>query len=257
MLNVTALGALADNYIWAIAAGNDARVAIVDPGEAAPVRTFLSRNNLQLGAILITHHHPDHTGGVEALLRETPVPVYGPAEATRTTTITDQIGEADRVDLDWLGLQLETIAVPGHTSGHIALHGQGLLFCGDTLFRGGCGRLFEGDATQMRASLNKLRALPAETRVYCGHEYTQKNLRFAAEVEPDNKAVRNALDAADRDREAGQPTLPSTIGAEREINPFMRWDAPAVVAAAEQYQGRAPADADEVLAIVRQWKDAS
>lgn len=257
MFDVTAVGALADNYIWVVTAGNDPRTLVVDPGEAAPVQRFLADNGLQLGAILITHHHPDHTGGVAELLKTAQVPVHGPAEAARATPVSNRIGDGDRFRLDWLGLELETIAVPGHTAGHVALYGQGLLFCGDTLFRGGCGRLFEGDAAQMRASLDRLRALPADTQVYCGHEYTQKNLRFAAEVEPDNPAVREALEAADRDRSAGRPTLPSTIGTEREINPFMRWDAPEVVAAAERRGSRTPADADEVLAIVRHWKDAS
>lgn len=257
MPEVTALRALADNYIWAIAADNDARVAVVDPGEAKPVRAFLQERGLALGAILITHHHPDHTAGVRDLLRDAEVPVHGPAEAARATEISTEVAEGDRVALDWLGLELTVVAVPGHTAGHIAYQGGGLLFSGDTLFRGGCGKLFEGDAGQMRASLAKLRELPADTRVYCGHEYTEKNLRFAAEVEPDNAAVRAALEAAQQARAEGRPTLPSTIADEREINPFMRWDQPDVVAAAGRRAGHEPAGADEVLAIVRQWKDAS
>lgn len=167
------------------------------------------------------------------------------------------VGDGDEIALDWLDLRLEVIAVAGHTRGHIALYGGGLLFSGDTLFRGGCGRLFEGEAAEMRASLEKLRQLPAETRVYCGHEYTQKNLRFASRVEPGSAAVADALAAADSARDAGHATLPSTIGDERQINPFMRWDASAVIEAARVRAGRDPQNADEVLAILRKWKDAS
>lgn len=257
MLNVAPLNAFSDNYIWVVSSGNDPRVAVVDPGEATPVENHLSEHGLRLGAILITHHHPDHTGGVNDLLRAADVPVYGPAEAARATHVSEQIGNSDHFTLDWLGLELSVIGVPGHTAGHIALYGDGLLFSGDTLFRGGCGRLFEGDAAQMRAALARLRELPDQTRVYCGHEYTQKNLRFAAQVEPGNEAVRKALASADRDREAGHPTLPSTIGDERDINPFMRWDEPSVIQAAADRAGRQPRTADEVLAIVREWKDAS
>lgn len=257
MHDVTALGAFADNYIWVITTGNDARVAVVDPGDAAPVQAFLADRNLQLGAILLTHHHPDHTAGVDGLLRDADVPVYAPDEAARVARVSNPISEGDRVTLDWLDLTLDVIAVPGHTAGHVALYGEGLLFSGDTLFRGGCGRLFEGDAAQMRASLDKLRRLPDDTRVYCGHEYTQKNLRFAAEVEPANDAIRDALAAADRERDAGRPTLPSTMAEERRINPFLRWDESSVIDAAAQRAGHRPSNADEVLAIVREWKNAS
>lgn len=256
MLEVTPLNAFSDNYIWVIATGNDARVAVVDPGDATPVENHLVTHGLQLGAILLTHHHPDHTGGVNELLGIADVPVYGPDEAARATHVSDPISDGDKCTLDWLDLTLDVMDVPGHTAGHIAFYGGGLLFSGDTLFRGGCGRLFEGSAADMRASLAKLRALPVDTRVYCGHEYTQKNLAFAAEVEPDNEAVREALTSADQTREAGRPTLPSTIGDEREINPFMRWDMPSVVTAATTRAGREPNTADEVLGIVREWKNA-
>lgn len=257
MLDVAPLNALADNYIWVISTRDDTRVAVVDPGESAPVTEYLSERGLQLGAILLTHHHPDHTGGVNDLLRDAEVPVYGPDEAARVARLSNPVRDGDRLTLQWLGLSLDVIGVAGHTAGHVAFHGGGLLFSGDTLFRGGCGRLFEGSAADMRASLDKLRALAPETLVYCGHEYTQKNLRFAARVEPDNAAVRSALAAADQDLQAGRPTLPSTIGDERDINPFMRWDASAVVNAAAERAGHQPEDANDVLAIVRAWKDAS
>lgn len=258
MPRVTGIGALADNYIWAATPENARVTAIVDPGEATPVRSFLDAQGLSLGAILITHHHPDHTAGV-AELAAGGVPVYGPAEAQRAAPLTTVVAQGDRVALDWLGITFETIAVPGHTAGHIAYYGAGahggLLFSGDTLFRGGCGRLFEGDATQMRASLAKLRALPADTAVYCGHEYTLKNLQFAAAVEPDNAELGAALRAAEEASKSKRCTLPSSIGDERAINPFMRWDAPEVIAAAERRAGGALAGSDAVFASIRQWKD--
>lgn len=256
MPEVTAVRAFSDNYIWVLSAGDEARVAVVDPGDAAPVRRYLEQSGRALGAILLTHHHPDHTGGVDALRTLADIPVYGPAEAGRVCKVDHIVADGAQLRLGWLGLALEVIAVAGHTSGHVALHGAGLLFSGDTLFRGGCGRLFEGDAAQMRAALQRLRGLPDSTQVFCGHEYTIRNLEFAALVEPANAAVTAALNAARDDRAHDRPTLPSTIGEERAINPFLRWDHPDVVAAA---QARADCgnDADAVFATIRQWKDAS
>lgn len=262
MIEITPLPALADNYIWALspdnAGGDDAPpLVVVDPGEAGPVQAELQRRNARLAAILVTHHHPDHTAGIEPLLRETEVPVYGPARESRPIPgLTHPLEEGDRLSPEGLDATFEVTAVPGHTSGHIALHGEGMLFCGDTLFFAGCGRLFEGDAAQMRASLAKLRALPDATRVCCGHEYTEKNLAFAAAVEPGNTDVAAQIEKARDLRAQGRPTLPSDIALEKRVNPFMRWDQPSVVAAAEAYAGRGLPDPDAVFATLRQWKDA-
>lgn len=259
------LPALADNYIWALSPGNvgdgDVPMAVVDPGEAGPVLAELKRRPARLSAILITHHHPDHTAGIEALLRDSEVPVYGPARDSRPIPgLTHPLREGDRVAIEDLEAAFEVISVPGHTAGHIAYYGihggDDILFSGDTLFFAGCGRLFEGDAGQMRASLAKLRALPDTTRVYCGHEYTVKNLTFAAAVEPDNEDIASQLETARSLRAEGRPTPPSDIATEKRVNPFMRWDQPPTVAAAETHAGCELSNPDEVFATLRRWKDA-
>jgi len=257
MLNISGLNALADNYIWTLSTDNDERVAVVDPGEAQPVHEHLARTGKRLGAILVTHHHPDHTAGIPDLLRAAEVPVYGPShERMPIPGLTNALEDGDSFALDWLGLRLEVLAVPGHTLGHIALVADGHLFCGDTLFSAGCGKLFEGDAAQMRASLARLRELPGETQVYCGHEYTEKNLRFAQAVEPDNDAVTTRLAQVREWRAEGLPSLPSDIALERAINPFLRYDRPTVREAAAQHIGHALDNDDAVLAALREWKDA-
>lgn len=259
---ITPLPALADNYIWALSPNNGGGpLVVVDPGEAAPVREELERRSTALSAILVTHHHPDHTAGIEALLRDGEVPVYGPANESRPIPgLTHPLKEGDRIAPEGLDTSFEVIEVPGHTAGHIAYYGMhdgdGTLFSGDTLFFAGCGRLFEGDAAQMRASLSKLRDLPEDTRVYCGHEYTEKNLSFAAAVEPDNADIAAQLEKARQMRARGRPTPPSDIGLEKRVNPFMRWDRPATMATAGNRAGRELSDPDEVFAILRQWKDA-
>lgn len=260
---ITPLPALADNYIWALSpdnAGPDGQppLVVVDPGEAEPVLAELRRRQARLTAILVTHHHPDHTAGIETLLRESEVPVYGPGhERLPIPGLTHALSEGDRISPEGLDTTFEVIDVPGHTAGHIALHGDGVLFSGDTLFFAGCGRLFEGDAAQMRASLAKLRDLPDSTRVYCGHEYTVKNLTFAATVEPDNADIASELQAARRKRDDGRPTPPSDIALEKRINPFLRWNHPAAVAAAEAHAGQPLSNPDLVFSTLRQWKDAS
>lgn len=259
---ITPLPALADNYIWTLSPDNDGGrpLVVVDPGEAAPVQEALARRSATLSAILVTHHHPDHTAGIETLLRDGKVPVYGPANESRSIPgLTHPLKEGDRITPEGLDTSFEVIDVPGHTAGHIAyygIHGSGALFSGDTLFFAGCGRLFEGDAGQMRASLAKLRALPDATYVYCGHEYTEKNLMFAAAVEPDNADIAEQLEKAREARAQGRPTPPSDIALEKRINPFLRWDRQPVVTAAEAHAGRELPDADAVFATLRQWKDA-
>jgi hydroxyacylglutathione hydrolase len=254
MATVLHVRAFQDNYIWLIVGDAPDRVAAVDPGDAEPVREFLRRERLALAAVLCTHHHPDHVGGAAALRREWNVPVYGPAGET-VAAMTHPVGEGDTVTLAGLGLAFRVLEIPGHTRGHIAFVDDDLLFCGDTLFSAGCGRLFEGTAAQMHASLARLAALPGTTRVYCGHEYTLSNLRFAQAVEAENRDLAAYVRDAEARRARGEPTLPSTIELERRVNPFLRAGEPAVRAAAERHAGRPLADEVEIFAELRRWKD--
>jgi hydroxyacylglutathione hydrolase len=255
-LTVTRVPAFEDNYLWLAHGQGDAaaRVAVVDPGDPAAIEAVLDARKLTLAAILVTHHHGDHTGGVEALASRHGVPVYGPAtEDIPGRTIAVRGG--DRVELPSLGLAFRVLDVPGHTAGHIAYAGHGAVFCGDTMFSGGCGRLFEGTPAQMLASLDALATLPDETQVYCAHEYTAANLRFALAVEPGNAAlVAYAADVA-RLREQQVPTVPTTIGRERAINPFLRTRLAAVRASATARAGHVPADDAAAFAVVREWKN--
>lgn len=257
MLRIHPVPAFEDNYLWVIENGRHA--AAVDPGDAAAIEGFLDARGLALAAILVTHHHDDHIGGVQALASRFACVVVGPDDE-RIPGRTQTAREGDIVAIEQLGLLLRVLEVPGHTRSHIAYvsEGAGLphaLFCGDTLFAGGCGRLFEGTPAQMRASLAKLARLPGETRVYCAHEYTLSNLAFARAVEPGNAALaaRAARDAERRAR--GEPTVPSTLADERATNPFLREGVPEVVASASRQAGRPLAQGDEVFAAVRAWKN--
>jgi hydroxyacylglutathione hydrolase len=252
MLEIVPVGAFKDNYVWTLR--KDGRAVVVDPGDARPVLEFLSREKLELSAILATHHHADHVGGIAELLRHRAVPVYGP-RGEPIPTLTHPVSEGDTVTLDALDVSFSVLDIPGHTRAHIAYYGAGALFCGDTLFACGCGRLFEGTAEQMYASLEKLRALPDETRVYCGHEYTLANIGFARNVDPSNESLKAREQQARRMRDAGQPTLPSTLGEEKATNPFLRCAEPAVVESANKYLGRRIADPVRVFAAIRDWKN--
>ena len=246
--------AFEDNYIWLVRGQSTDRVAIVDPGDAAPVLDALATQRLTPVAILCTHHHGDHVGGVEELRACYDVPVYGPAQE-RIPALTHRVQGGERVRLDALGLEFDVLDVPGHTAGHIAYYGASLLFCGDTLFSAGCGRLFEGTAEQLHDSLSRLAALPPDTAVYCGHEYTAANLRFALAVEPDNPDARRHQERVRELRAHNEPTLPSTIGRERRINPFLRSAEPRVRRAVAAWAGREPASDTETFALLRRWKD--
>ncbi|MFM8246595.1 MAG: hydroxyacylglutathione hydrolase [Burkholderiaceae bacterium] len=254
-LQVTAIPAFADNYLWLI--HDQQHAAVVDPGDAAPIETALRSLGLKLNAILLTHHHADHAGGVEELLAQWSVPVYGPA-GENIQGVSRPLHEGDRVDLTALGLQLSVLDVPGHTAGHIAYVAaeQHWLFCGDTLFAGGCGRLFEGTPAQMTHSLAKLAALPDNTLVYCAHEYTLSNLRFAVAAEPDNADLASRLAQAQQMRSRGESTVPSTLGLEKRTNPFLRYREPSVLQTMRA-NGRLNSD-DPVAAFaaLREWKNS-
>jgi hydroxyacylglutathione hydrolase len=252
MLEIVPLPAFKDNYIWTLRRGKNA--AVVDPGEAAPVKAYLAREGLTLVAILATHHHPDHVGGIAELVAMTKVPVFGP-RGEPVPALTHPVGQGDKVEIPQLKADFSVLDIPGHTRAHVAYYGLESLFCGDTLFACGCGRVFEGTAEQMLDSLSKLAALPDVTKVYCGHEYTLANIKFARAVDPDNRLLAAREEKAAKLRAAGRPTLPSTLGEERATNPFLRCAEPAVVESANKYLGARIADPVRVFAAIREWKN--
>ena len=253
MLEVTPVPAFRDNYIWLIHAPKDrTRVLAVDPGDAIPVQNLLAARRWELGGILVTHHHADHTGGVPRLAGHYGCPVHGP-EGEIIPARTHAAGAGDTVSFPSLGLEFSVLEVPGHTAGHIAFYGHGAVFCGDTLFSAGCGRLFEGTPAEMLASLEMLAALPPDTQVYCTHEYTESNLAFAAAVEPENREIDDYRRQCAALRSENLPTLPSTIRREKRINPFLRIDVDSVRRAATD-RG-AGSGRTEVFAALREWKD--
>ncbi|MCB1648200.1 MAG: hydroxyacylglutathione hydrolase [Pseudomonadales bacterium] len=259
-LQIQAVPAFQDNYIWLLRQENSSECIVVDPGDAAPVMRILSREALTLAAILITHHHADHIGGIAALQAAFPdARVIGPSSA-RIPSIQESVHQGDCVEL--AGLQFQVLHIPGHTLEHIAYYlpsgplcPSGAVFCGDTLFSGGCGRVFEGTPGMMLASLEKLQQLPAPTLVYCAHEYTQANLRFALTVEPDNPDLLERVQQVQTLREAEQASLPSTIALEGRTNPFLRCHIGVVAESVARHTGQAIADRVTTFAGLRAWKD--
>lgn len=255
MIKVTPIPAFNDNYIWMLQHSEKSDVYVVDPGDAQPVIAVLQEQQLQLRGILVTHHHADHIGGIDQLVEQYSVPVYGPA-TDRFPMVDHPVKDNQAVTL-WSDVDFQVIEVPGHTLDHIAYFNaeSKILFCGDTLFAAGCGRMFEGTADQMQCSLARLAALAPQTSVYCAHEYTLANLNFAQAVEPDNTAISNRIDNATDLRERGYPTIPSSIALERTTNPFVRVMEPSVIAAAKRQNENCQGDAVSVFATLRAWKD--
>ncbi len=264
MIKIEAILTFQDNYVWAI--HNDHTAILVDPGEAGPILTWLANRNISASAILVTHHHRDHVGGISDLLKRAPIPVYGPARGTATAI---PVSEGALLTFDSLGLNFKVIETPGHTLDHVCYlasefanespetgsHQDLYLFCGDTLFSCGCGRLFEGTPTQMHASLSRLAALPEQTLVYCAHEYTLANISFALEVEPENPDLIERHKEALALRKQGKATLPVSIGRERKTNPFLRCDQSSAIDAASQHFNNPLSPGVETFAAIRAWKD--
>jgi len=251
-MDIQSLRAFEDNYIWLLREGR--RVVVVDPGDEAPVLRYLAEEDADLAAILLTHHHGDHTGGVAGLLARHSVPVFGPAGES-IAGVSVPLREGDKIALPDFAAGLKVIDVPGHTRGHIAYYGEGALFCGDTMFACGCGRLFEGTAAQMWSSLGKLAALPPETGVYCAHEYTESNIRFALAVESGNAALLTRAGRVAELRRNLQQTVPFALAEELATNPFLRSAQPEVARAAERHCGTALPGATEVFAALREWRN--
>lgn len=250
-MTIEPISAFSDNYIWLLQTARGG-VYVVDPGDADPVLAALEDRGLNLTGIFITHWHPDHTGGLKMLKASTGCAVWGP-DNPAIEDIDHRVTEGDTILLDELSFGV--LAVPGHTLDHIAYYAPGVLFCGDTLFVGGCGRVFEGTFPMMRASLEKLRALPAETRVYCAHEYTNANLAFALTADPNNEMLQEHAENSANRRKENLPTVPSTLAMERATNPFLRWDDPAIVSTLSANNRLSGSRPDDIFESLRRWKD--
>lgn len=256
-MEIIPLNAFEDNYIWVLR--TEGHCAVVDPGDAAPVLAWLEQSGDRLAALLITHHHHDHTGGIADLTARHAVPVFGPGREV-IPGITQPLADGDVLAVPGLDTAFEVLEVPGHTRGHIAYYGAklpptGALFCGDTLFGCGCGRLFEGTPSQMLAAMKRFSALPDHTAIYCAHEYTASGVRFASMVEPDNEAVGLRAGAVSLRRSRHEPTVPFTLAEEKATNPFLRWQAPAVIDTVTRRLGHTPRSEEEAFAAIRDWRD--
>jgi hydroxyacylglutathione hydrolase len=256
MINVIRVPAFSDNYLWLFHHSGSNRAYAVDPGDAQPIEKALQEHGLTLAGILVTHHHWDHTGGVDDLLKNRNIPVYGP-HSNNIAQITHPLKDNEYLDLEDGAMGFKVLEVPGHTLDHIAYFSDEarILFSGDTLFAGGCGRMFEGQPAQMQGSLARLAVLPEETAVYCAHEYTESNLAFALAVEPENEDLVARVESVKQQRARGEATVPSSIGVELKTNPFLRVAESSVIAAAEHHTGTRPSNNAESFAAVRGWKD--
>ncbi|MFO1435984.1 MAG: hydroxyacylglutathione hydrolase [Gammaproteobacteria bacterium] len=251
---VTPIRALRDNYVWMLQRPGGDVVTLVDPGEAAPVEAVLAAAGKRVAAILVTHHHHDHVGGIEQIARRHRARVIGPA-MENIPARSFAVNDGDAFTIDELELELTAMHVPGHTLGAISYYGEGTAFTGDTLFTAGCGRLFEGTADQMFSSLERLKKLRRSTQIYCGHEYTLANLRFAAAVEPDNADIAMRLLQVEENERDGQPSVPAPLELELRTNPFLRTDQASVQRAAESQSGHALNGPAAVFAVLREWKN--
>ena len=255
MLEITPLQAFEDNYIWMLTEVSASRSIAVDPGDETPVLEWLQGRGATLAGVLITHHHYDHIGGLPELLAVFPgIPVYGPAKH-RILGVNRLVAERERINIPGMAVEFGVLDLPGHTAGHVAYQAEGALFCGDTLFAAGCGRVFDGTFEQLSASLRRIAALPPETLIYCAHEYTLANLGFAAWVEPDSEPLRERTREEQAKRARGEPTVPSRLALELATNPFLRTGEPSVIQAAERYAGHPLADHCAVFTALRTWKD--
>lgn len=255
MLKIISVPAFTDNYLWLLHKEGSNQAFVVDPGDAAPIELALKNNGLTLAGIMVTHHHGDHTGGITALTKDRSIPVYGP-KSPNIPNITHPLTEGDEISIND-EIVFTVIEVPGHTLDHIAYYSasESVLFCGDTLFAGGCGRMFEGNPQQMQSSLAKLAGLPSETAVYCAHEYTLANLKFAQAVEPGNQVLLSRYQQAEKTRAEGKATVPSTITQELQTNPFLRVNETSVIDAANNQEPRNANEPWQVFAVLRRWKD--
>jgi len=254
-VHIEPLHAFEDNYIWLITRDGTDACAVVDPGDEEPVVSELEKRGLRLTTILITHKHYDHTGGVDALIKRYPdVEVFGPGNES-INHISHSVEDHQQISLPDMNLEFEVLCIPGHTEGHVAYLGNGILFCGDTLFAGGCGRVFSGTFEQMSASLERIGKLPPETQLYCAHEYTQANLGFGLWVEPQSEPLKKRSQSVEAAVKQGVPTVPSSLQEELETNPFLRVEQQNVISAAEKWAGRPLKNNVEVFTALRQWKD--
>ena len=253
MLSIYPIPAFNDNYIWALVDESSKEAVIVDPGDATPVLEFLYQHQLTLNAILITHKHHDHTGGIPALLSQFPKASVFSNPIEQVAQTTQLVSDNDLITIS--SHEFRVIAIPGHTLGHIAYYCTPFLFCGDTLFTNGCGRIFEGTAEQMLSSLQKLKMLPDDTQVYCGHEYTLSNIKFSLNVEPQNAQLKKRFEEAKRLRTDNQPTVPSMLTLEKATNPFLRCNELSVIETVSRHAGKKLDSEVEVFAALREWKN--
>mmetsp|Transcript_32973 Transcript_32973/g.51546 ORF Transcript_32973/g.51546 Transcript_32973/m.51546 type:complete len:254 (-) Transcript_32973:222-983(-) len=253
MLQIFPVRAFADNYIWVLLNSLKRQAIVVDPGQADPVHNIFSRMGIELAGIFVTHHHHDHTGGIAALTRGIDIPVYGSA-ASKVREVTHRVCDEDKIHVEALDVTFDVLAIPGHTLDHVAYYTHNAVFCGDTLFLGGCGRIFEGTPSQMYQSLRKLQALPQDTMVYCGHDYTLRNLSFAKLVDPENTELARRYEKV---RKLEGEAMPALLYEEVATNPFLRCESPSIRTAVEAWSQTKLRGGLDVFSRLREWKDAT